>query len=147
MNAHSICCPHFKFSGARWHKKVDKAVEVVRWVVKWIRQSPSRIHKFTEFAKVANPGITKHLKRDVPTRCNSTYHMLEIAQAYEKTFERYDLEEFDFRYEIEKADWIRGSISDTIDYEKDWEENQQIDKDEVVKVQEERVGARRRVYL
>lgn len=25
-------------------------------------------------------------------------------------------------------DWIRGSISDTIDYEKDWEENQQIDK-------------------
>ncbi|CAH1439030.1 unnamed protein product [Lactuca virosa] len=29
--------------------------------------------------------------------------------------------------------WIWGSISDTIDYEKDWEENQQIDKDEVVK--------------
>nr|KAJ0201502.1 hypothetical protein LSAT_V11C600339980 [Lactuca sativa] len=26
-------------------------------------------------------------------------------------------------------DWIQGSISDTIDYEKDWEENQQIDKD------------------
>nr|KAJ0191201.1 hypothetical protein LSAT_V11C800389740 [Lactuca sativa] len=84
-------------------KKVDKAVEIVRWAVKWIRQSPSRIHKFTEFAKVANPGITKHLKRDVPTRWNSTYHMLEIAQAYEKTFDRYDLEEFDFRYEIEKA--------------------------------------------
>ena len=29
--------------------------------------------------------------------------MLEIAQAYEKTFERYDLEESEFRTEIEKA--------------------------------------------
>ncbi|CAI9288521.1 unnamed protein product [Lactuca saligna] len=93
-------------------KKVDKAVEIVRWAVKWIRQSPSRIHKFTEFAKVANPGITKHLKRDVPTRWNSTYHMLEIAQAYEKTFDRYDLEEFDFRYEIEKAGLSIPSSSD-----------------------------------
>ncbi|CAI9281773.1 unnamed protein product [Lactuca saligna] len=26
-------------------------------------------------------------------------------------------------------DWIRGSISDIIDYEKDWEENQQIDNE------------------
>ncbi|CAI9263167.1 unnamed protein product [Lactuca saligna] len=93
-------------------KKVDKAVEIVRWAVKWIRQSPSRIHKFTDFAKVANPGITKHLKRDVPTRWNSTYHMLEIAQGYEKTFERYDLEEFDFRYEIEKAGLSIPSSSD-----------------------------------
>ncbi|CAH1446903.1 unnamed protein product [Lactuca virosa] len=93
-------------------KKVDKAVEIVRWAVKWIRQSPSRIHKFTEFAKVANPGITKHLKRDVPTRWNSTYHMLEIAQAYEKTFERYDLEEFDFRSEIEKTGLSIPSSSD-----------------------------------
>ncbi|XP_023752886.1 zinc finger BED domain-containing protein RICESLEEPER 2-like [Lactuca sativa] len=93
-------------------KKVDKVVEIVRWAVKWIRQSPSRIHKFIEFAKVANPGITKHLKRDVPTRWNSTYHMLEIAQAYEKTFERYDLEEFDFRYKIEKAGLSIPSSSD-----------------------------------
>ncbi|CAI9283612.1 unnamed protein product [Lactuca saligna] len=76
------------------------------------RQSPSRIHKFIEFAKVANPGITKHLKRDVPTRWNSTYHMLEISQAYEKTFERYDLEEFDFRYEIENAGLSIPSSSD-----------------------------------
>ncbi|XP_052620804.1 zinc finger BED domain-containing protein RICESLEEPER 2-like [Lactuca sativa] len=93
-------------------KKVDKAVEIVRWAVKWIRQPPSRIHKFTEFAKVANPGITKHLKRDVPTRWNSTYHMLEIAQAYQKTFERYDLDEFDFWCEIEKAGLSIPSSSD-----------------------------------
>ncbi|CAI9290327.1 unnamed protein product [Lactuca saligna] len=93
-------------------KKVDKVVEIVRWAVKWIRQSPSRIHKFTEFAKVANPGITKHLKRDVPTRWNSTYHMLEISQAYKKTFERYNLEEFDFRYEIENEGLSIPSSSD-----------------------------------
>lgn len=93
-------------------KKVDRSVEIVRWAVKWIRQSPSRIDKFTKFAKLVNPGVTKHLKRDVSTRWNSTYRMLEIAQAYEKTFERYDLEEFDFRADIEKAGLAIPSSTD-----------------------------------
>ncbi|KAJ0780625.1 putative HAT dimerization domain, ribonuclease H-like superfamily, hAT-like transposase, RNase-H [Helianthus annuus] len=84
-------------------KKVDKSVNKIRWAVWWIRKSPSRIDKFNEFAKVVNANTQKHLLLDVPTRWNSTYLMLEVAQSYEKTFERYDIEESVFRTELEKA--------------------------------------------
>nr|KAJ0199589.1 hypothetical protein LSAT_V11C600300540 [Lactuca sativa] len=51
-------------------KKVDKLVEIIRWAVKWIRQSPSRIGKFTKFAKLVSLGLSipspsdwKHVRR------------------------------------------------------------------------------------
>ncbi|KAL4582521.1 hypothetical protein LXL04_007071 [Taraxacum kok-saghyz] len=84
-------------------KKVGSSVENVRWACRWIRQAPSRIDKFSKFSKLVTNGTTKHLTRDVSTRWNSTYQMLEVAQAYETTFERYDFEESEFRTEIEKA--------------------------------------------
>ncbi|KAL4587636.1 hypothetical protein LXL04_000508 [Taraxacum kok-saghyz] len=93
-------------------KKVGSAVENVRWACRWIRQAPSRIDKFAKFSKLVTNGTTKHLTRDVSTRWNSTYQMLEVAQAYEKTFERYDFEESEFRTEIEKAGLSVPSASD-----------------------------------
>ncbi|KAJ0764227.1 putative ribonuclease H-like superfamily [Helianthus annuus] len=84
-------------------KKVNKSVEKIRWAVWWIRKSPSRIDKFNNFAKLVNANTEKHLLLDVATRWNSTYLMLEVAQSYEKTFERYDIEESVFRTELEKA--------------------------------------------
>ncbi|XP_023750927.1 zinc finger BED domain-containing protein DAYSLEEPER-like [Lactuca sativa] len=50
--------------------------------------------------------------RDVPTRWNSTYRMFNISQAYEKTFERYDLKEYEFRSNIENAGLAISSPSD-----------------------------------
>nr|KAJ0217876.1 hypothetical protein LSAT_V11C300131360 [Lactuca sativa] len=62
---------------------------------------------------LVNPGTMKHLVRDVPTRWNSISRMLNIAQAYEKkTFERYDLKEYEFRSDIENAGLSTPSPSD-----------------------------------
>lgn len=96
-------------------KKVGKPVENVRFAVKCIRLSPTRIAKFHRFAQDVNCNSKRHLVRDVPTRWNSTYNMLEVAQAYEKAFNRYNLEESDFEKDVKEAgfsvpskeDWVK----------------------------------------
>lgn len=96
-------------------KKVGKPIDNVRFAVKWIRLSPSRIAKFNKFAQDVKCNSKKNLVRDVPTRWNSTYNMLEVAQAYEKAFHRYNLEESDFGDDVKEAgfsvpspeDWVK----------------------------------------
>ncbi|XP_076886745.1 zinc finger BED domain-containing protein RICESLEEPER 2-like [Bidens hawaiensis] len=90
----------------------DAAIDILKRAVKWIRQSPSRIDKFDKFAKIVNADTTKHLVLDVATRWNSTYLMLEVAQTYENTFERYDIEESVFRIELEKAGYRELTTED-----------------------------------
>ncbi|KAJ0934252.1 hypothetical protein HanRHA438_Chr03g0105301 [Helianthus annuus] len=45
------------------------------------------------------------MNRNLPTGCNSSCHILEIAQVYEKTFERDDFEETDFWTDNEYEDF------------------------------------------
>lgn len=69
-------------------KDVNISVARVRALIRWVRQSPSRIRKFKEcvdFEKIENKSS---LILDVATRWNSTYSMLNVAQHFERAFNR-----------------------------------------------------------
>ncbi|GJR89238.1 zinc finger BED domain-containing protein RICESLEEPER 2-like protein [Tanacetum coccineum] len=80
----------------------DKSIENIRYAVKWIKKLGNRIEKFKRCAEISKCDIIKNLILDVPTRWNSTYNMLEVAQAYEEAFDRYDLEDVNFGNALRK---------------------------------------------
>lgn len=84
-------------------RHIGKSVDSVRAAVKYIRQSPTRLKKFKEFAEFEKCSSTKSLILDVPTRWNSTYLMLETAQNYERAFGRYDSEDRYYGEDLEKT--------------------------------------------
>ncbi|WOK93758.1 ribosomal protein L20 [Canna indica] len=57
--------------------------------IKYIKGSPTRLHKFNEIVKQLQLPSTKRLVLDVSTRWNSTYAMLESALEFKDVFPRY----------------------------------------------------------
>ncbi|KAM3200607.1 zinc finger BED domain-containing protein RICESLEEPER 2-like [Capsicum annuum] len=84
-------------------KKIDKFVKKVRQVVKYVKQSSSRVKKFKECCESQLITCKKSVCLDVPTRWNSTYLILETAQYFELAFERYSFYDNDF------LDYLRTS--------------------------------------
>ena len=61
-------------------------VKRVREAVRYIRNSPTRLYKFKEFADLLGVESKCSLSLDVATRWNSTYVMLKNACLFDKVF-------------------------------------------------------------
>ena len=70
-----------------YHDSISKVREVVRYV----RASPARIQKLQECAKQAKITSKTTICLGVGTRWNSTYLILDVAEKYQKAFERMEM--------------------------------------------------------
>jgi hypothetical protein len=57
--------------------------------MKYIKKSPSRLHKFVEICRSLALKIGEGLSLDVSTRWSSTYKMLHIGEAYKQAIQTY----------------------------------------------------------
>ena len=82
------CCAHIlNLIVMEGLKEVNTSILKVRNVVKYVKSSPSRLDKFkscVERQKIGEKGL---LYLDVPTRWNSTYLMLKVAEQYQGAFD------------------------------------------------------------
>ncbi|XP_019196303.1 PREDICTED: zinc finger BED domain-containing protein RICESLEEPER 2-like [Ipomoea nil] len=91
-------------------KDCDSSVKKVREVVRYVRNSPTRLKKFRDLADWLSIEQRSSLCLNVPTRWNSTYLMLQSALTYQKVFESL---ESDCSF---KSD-LGNSIPDFMDWE------------------------------
>ncbi|XP_078154148.1 zinc finger BED domain-containing protein RICESLEEPER 2-like [Carex rostrata] len=70
-------------------KEMSTSVARIRGAVKYVKQSPKRLHKFKECVKMEKIDSKALLCLDCPTRWNSTYLMLDVALKFKKAFETY----------------------------------------------------------
>lgn len=91
---HMRCVAHIVnlivWDGLRMKNSIE-AVEKVRAVVKFVRNSPARLQRFKDFASVLKIESKALLSLDVPTRWNSTYTMLSTAVKFERVFGMFEL--------------------------------------------------------
>ncbi|KZV41922.1 zinc finger BED domain-containing protein RICESLEEPER 2-like [Dorcoceras hygrometricum] len=86
-------------------KDISESVTRVRDAVKYVKQSPARLNKFKECAKLEKIESKSSLCLDVSTRWNSTFLMLNVAQKFERAFERFDEDDPYFKLEPTSTDW------------------------------------------
>ena len=77
-------------------KDASVSVDRVRGAVRYIRVSPSRLTKFNQRVKEEMIDSKAQLCLDVPTRWNSTYMMLNVAEKYECVFKAYVHDDHNF---------------------------------------------------
>lgn len=94
---HVRCCAHIlAFIVKDELTKIDPAVIKVRKLVKCIKASQIRKHNFLETVETLGMSVRMGLRRDVKTRWNSTYLMLQSCIAYEGVFTHLKLMDKDY---------------------------------------------------
>ncbi|XP_052483057.1 zinc finger BED domain-containing protein RICESLEEPER 2-like [Gossypium raimondii] len=87
-------------------KDASVSVDRVRGAVRYIRVSPSRLTKFNQRVKEEMIDSKAQLCLDVPTRWNSTYMMLKVAEKYECAFESYVRDGHNFFLDLTAGDGV-----------------------------------------
>lgn len=86
-------------------KDINESVTIVRDAVKYVKQSLARLSKFKECAKLEKIESNISLCLDVSTRWNSTFLMLNVAQKFERAFERFDEQDPCFKLDLQFRKW------------------------------------------
>lgn len=94
---HLRCCAHILNLVVRdGLKQNDLSISAIRNDVRFVRSSPQRSAKFKECIEFARINCKKLPCLDVPTRWNSCYLMLDVAEKYQAAFEKMEGEDFSY---------------------------------------------------
>ncbi|KAJ1289334.1 hypothetical protein BS78_02G156400 [Paspalum vaginatum] len=85
---HSCCGAHvFNIAVQEGLKMMSDPVSTIRESVKYVKSSQERKQQFEKMIKEVGISCQKRPPLDVPTRWNSTFHMLSCALEYKRAFE------------------------------------------------------------
>ncbi|KAK4480811.1 hypothetical protein RD792_011662 [Penstemon davidsonii] len=106
---HVRCCAHvLNLMVQEGLHEIRDVIANVRESVKYLKMSPSRLHRFTEIVKQLQLPISKGLILDVSTRWNSTYAMLESALIFKDVFPRYKERDPYYQWLPSYEDWDKA---------------------------------------
>ncbi|KAG2712928.1 hypothetical protein I3760_04G148800 [Carya illinoinensis] len=99
-------------------KQVDDSItkSLVATIVLYVRASPQRLKKFTAIEDQLEIKHSRTLCLDIPTQWKSTYMMLDVAQKYQKVFERMKVEDGGLKYALLELVGKGLSPTDTNDW-------------------------------
>ncbi|XP_020599519.1 zinc finger BED domain-containing protein RICESLEEPER 3-like, partial [Phalaenopsis equestris] len=105
---HVRCCAHIiNIMVQDGLKEIQEIIHNIRESVKYLKKSPTRLHKFVEVAKQLGVPTTRSLSIDVSTRWNSTFNMLESAFIYRNVFNHYAIRDGNYKWLPDDSEWVK----------------------------------------
>jgi hypothetical protein len=80
-------------------------IENLRLTVKYLKMSPSRMHKFVEICRSLAIQIGEGMRLDVSTMWGSTYKMLRTNIAYKEAIKTYADSDLNYKWEPILEEW------------------------------------------
>jgi hypothetical protein len=103
---HVRCCAHIINLVVKDGTAVlESLISNLRSTVKYIKKSPSRLHKFVEICRSLALKIGEGLSLDVSTRWSSTYKMLHTSVAYKEAIQTYADADLNYKWEPTAEEW------------------------------------------